>query len=75
MTSRILKEVLGRVETWPEERQEAAARVLVDMEQQNVAMYHLSDEQVAEVERRRANPHRKFLTLKEVRNYFAQRRA
>lgn len=75
MTSRIFKDVIERAGRWPEDRQEAAARVLADMEEQHAAIYHLTDEQVAEVERRRANPHRKFLTLEEVRNYFAQRRA
>ena len=35
MASKILKEVLGRVETWPEERQNDAAHVLIEMEQQD----------------------------------------
>lgn len=75
MTSKVLKEVIERVETWPEERQEAAAHVLLDMEEQGAASYRLSDGQVAEVERRRANPNRKFSTLKAVREHFARRRA
>ncbi|HEY4516738.1 MAG TPA: hypothetical protein VJG64_02225 [Candidatus Paceibacterota bacterium] len=75
MTSKVLEEVIKRVGAWPEERQEAAARVLMDMEEQGVATYQLSDEQVVEVERRRKNLNRKFLTLKEVREYFARRRA
>jgi len=75
MVSKILQEVMERVEEWPEERQEAAAQVLLEIEAQDTAPYRLSDEQVKEVERRRANPARKFLTLEEVRAYFAARRA
>jgi gas vesicle protein len=34
MVSKILKEVLERVETWPEDRQEDIANLLIEMEQQ-----------------------------------------
>jgi hypothetical protein len=47
--------VLDRVRTWPEKLQEDAARVLLDMEAQHASAYHLTDEQLAEVRRRRAN--------------------
>ena len=75
MTRDQLKAVLDRVLTWPRERQEDAARVLTEMEQQNESQYHLTDEQVAEVNRRLADPNPKFLTLEEVRARFARRRA
>ena len=75
MVSKVLKEILERVETWPEDRQEDAARVLIEMEEQDAIGYSLTDEQVAEVERRRANPNRKFLTIDEVRERFAFRRS
>jgi hypothetical protein len=55
MTKEQLKEVLDRVLTWPPRRQEDAARVLIEMEGQDASPYHLSDDQVAEVERRRAD--------------------
>jgi hypothetical protein len=53
MTEEQVKEVLDRVLTWPRRRQEDAARVLTEMESQDASPYDLSDEQVAEVERRR----------------------
>jgi hypothetical protein len=53
MTKEQVKEILQRVLTWPPERQEDAARVLADMEEQGASPYHLSNEQVEEVKRRR----------------------
>jgi hypothetical protein len=69
-----IKAVLDRVLTWPPERQEEAARVLIEMEAQDSDL-QLSDEQVAEVANRLADPNPRFLTLDEVRTRFAQRRA
>ena len=69
-----IKAVLDRVLTWPRERQEQAVRLLSEMEQQDNAALTLSDEQLAEVERRLADPNPKFLTLTEVRERFARRR-
>ena len=46
--------VLERVRTWPAERQEDAARLLLEMEAQDASPYRLTDEQLAEVRRRRA---------------------
>jgi hypothetical protein len=60
-----LKEVIERVQTWPEERQEDAAKVLLEMEAQDESTYQLSDEQLAEVRRRRAEKNPKTLTLAE----------
>ncbi|MGZ8229773.1 MAG: hypothetical protein ACXW2A_08240, partial [Burkholderiales bacterium] len=64
-----------RVLTWPAERQEDAARVLTEMEEQDTSTYQLTDEQLAEVKRRLADPTPKFLSLEEVRERFARRRA
>jgi len=75
MVSKVLSKVLERVYDWPAERQEAAAEVLLAIEEQERTNYRLSDEQVAEVERRRAKLNRKFVSLKEVRAYFARRKA
>jgi hypothetical protein len=54
MTREQMKEILDRVLTWPPRRQEDAARVLREMEQQDTSPYRLTDEQVAEIGRRRA---------------------
>lgn len=70
-----LKQLIERLETWPEDRQEDAARVLLAMEEQSASPYQLTDDQVAEVTRRLADPAPKFLTLEEVRARFAQRTA
>ena len=63
MTKDEVKAVLDRVLTWPADRQEAAARILSEMEEQDTSSLALSDEQVAEVQRRLADPEPKFLTL------------
>jgi Putative addiction module component len=55
MTREQVKEILDRVLTWPPERQEVAVRILNEIEQQETSRYRLSDEQVEEVERRRAD--------------------
>jgi hypothetical protein len=70
-----VKAVLDRVLTWPRERQQDAAEMLTLMEDQDKATYRLTDEQVAEVKRRLADPNPKFLTLEEVRERFARRGA
>jgi hypothetical protein len=75
MTRDQIKEILDRVLTWPLERQADAASVLAEMEEQNASPLGLNDEQVAEVRRRLADPDPKFVTLEEVRERFAQRRA
>ena len=61
--------------TWPPERQADVAQVVTLMEEQDKSTLRLSDEQVAEVRRRLADPNPKFLTLEEVRERFARRRA
>lgn len=75
MTKDQVKTILDRVLTWPRERQQDAAEMLTLMEEQDKATYSLTDEQVAEVKRRLADPNPKFLTLDEVRERFARRRA
>jgi hypothetical protein len=75
MTKDQVKAVLDRVLTWPSKRQEDAARVLAEMEAQDTSPHRLTDEQVAEIERRLADPNPRFLTLEEVRGRFALRRA
>ena len=70
-----VKAVLDRVLTWPPERQEQVVRLLSEIEQQDAASLTLTDDQLAEVERRLTDPNPRFLTLTEVRERFARRRA
>jgi hypothetical protein len=67
MTKAEIKVVLDRVLTWPTERQEDAARVLTLMEEQDATPYALTDEQLAEVERRVAEPNPESVTIAESR--------
>ena len=73
MTKDQMKSILDRVLTWPQDRQQDAAEMLTLMEEQDKATLRLTDEQVAEVKRRLADPNPKFLTLDEVRERFARR--
>lgn len=65
MSKEQVKAVLDRVLDWPSERQEDAAKVLTLMEAQDASLYRLTDAQVEEVRRRRADPNPKRLTLDE----------
>ena len=65
MTREQVKEVLDRVLTWPPERQEDAAEILMSIEAQDRSGYRLSGEQLAELRRRRAERDPKTLTLAE----------
>src|SRR5437588_13010079 len=55
MTKAQVKEILDRVLTWPPERQEGAVRILREIEEQDARRYRLTNKQVEEVERRRAD--------------------
>jgi hypothetical protein len=67
MSKEQVKAILDRVMTWPEQRQEDAAKMLMLMESTDQSVYRLTDEQVAEVRRRIANPDRKLLSPTEAR--------
>jgi hypothetical protein len=60
-----VKDILDRVLTWSSDRQDDAAEILALMEAQDQAGYHLTDEQVREVERRRRDADGPRLTLSE----------
>jgi len=75
MTKEQVKKILDRVLTWPAERQADVAHMVELMEEQDQSGLRLTDEQVAEVERRLADPNPRFLTLEEMRERFARRRA
>jgi hypothetical protein len=68
MTKERVKEILDRVLTWPPERQEDAAEILMSIEAQDKSGYRLSGEQLAELRRRRAEKNPKTLTLAEFDN-------
>jgi hypothetical protein len=70
MTKEQIAEVLERVRTWPQKRQEDAVRVLLEMEAHDTRTYHLTDEQLAEVQRRRANKHPQRIPVEDVFNRF-----
>ena len=75
MTRDQVKEILDRVFSWPPERQEDAVRVLSEMEAQDESHLTLTDEQVAEVERRLADPNPNTIPAEEVFRRFRARRA
>jgi hypothetical protein len=50
MTKDQVKEVLDRVLTWPPERQEDAAQLLLELEAQEGEFYHPDDDELAAIE-------------------------
>ena len=64
MTKEQVKAVLDRVLTWPPQRQEDVVQLITLMEEHDTS-YQLSDEELAEVRRRRAERNPKTLTLEE----------
>jgi len=74
MTRDQVKAILERVLSWPPERQADVVHVIELMEEQDRSPLRLSDAQVAEVERRLADPNPEFLTVEEVCERFARLR-
>ena len=66
MTRDQVKEILDRVLSWPPERQAEVAHVVELMEEQNSSTLRLSDEQLAEVRRRRSEKNPRTITLAEL---------
>jgi hypothetical protein len=75
MSKEQVKAVLDRVLTWPSERQEDAAKMLMLMESSDESLYRLTDEQVEEVQRRAADPNARRLTLDEFKQRLSGRLA
>ena len=73
MSKEQVKVILDRVLTWPSERQEDAAKVLMLMESADESVYRLTDEQVEEVRRRQADPNPRRLTLDEFKERLRRR--
>jgi uncharacterized protein YigA (DUF484 family) len=69
-----LSDVLERVRGWPEDRQADAARLLLEMEALDTSPYRLSDEQLAEVRRRRGKTSPGYVGLAEARERFSRPR-
>ena len=65
MTKEQVKEILDRVQTWPTARQADVAEVVKLMEAQDRSGLRLTDEQAAEVRRRRAQANPNTMTLAE----------
>lgn len=64
--TKLLDEAIRQVVQLPEGEQDAAAGALLDYVK-HMREIQLTDEQIAEVRRRRTDPNRKFLSLEEVR--------
>jgi hypothetical protein len=73
MTKEQVKEIFDRVQTWPAERQADVVEVVKLMEAQDKSVLHLSDEQAAEVQRRRAEHEPKTMTLAEFNERLRRR--
>jgi hypothetical protein len=70
MSENDVKELLNRVLTWPPERQADVVEVVKLMEAQDKSSLRLTDDQIAEIRRRRANPNPKYVSLTEARRQF-----
>jgi hypothetical protein len=73
MTKEQVKEILDRVQTWPAERQEDVAEIVRLMEAQDRNGLRLTEEQAAEVRRRRAERNPKTITLAEFNERLRRR--
>ena len=73
MSKERVKEILDRVLTWPDERQEDAASMLRLMEAQDDRAYRLSEAQAAEVRHRLADTDAETVTLEEFNEHVRRR--
>ena len=75
MTREQIEAVLNRVREWPLERQEDAARILMEMEEAGIEEYDLTEEQYAQLDQAIAEADRgEFATGEEVRAVFERYR-
>ena len=72
MTKEQVKEILDRVLTWPPKRQADIAHAVQLMEAQDRSDIQLTDEQLAEVRRRRRKRDPKYVSLADARRRRAQ---
>ena len=73
MTKEQVKVISHRVLTWPPERQADVVHMVELMEEQDNSTLRLSDEQLAEVRRRRAKKNPTYVSLAEARKRFSDR--
>ena len=64
--TKLLQDAIERLKGLPENRQDQLARALIEVAE-GESEYQLTDEQLEEVRRGRANPDRKFVTVTEAR--------
>ena len=64
--TKLLQDAIEKLKELPENRQDQLARALIEAAKEE-SEYHLTDEQLDEVRRRRANPNRKFVSVAEAR--------
>jgi len=67
MVTKALKEALERAERWPQDRQDYAAELLREMDEESSSVYRLTDEQAAEVRRRLNDPDPKSYPIEALR--------
>ena len=65
--TKLLQSAIEKLKELPESRQNELAVALIEVAEGDQVDYRLTDEQVAEVLLRRANPDRKFVTVVEAR--------
>ena len=65
--TKLLQDAIEKLKELPESRQDQLARALMEVADGDQSEYHLTDEQVEEVRRRRGNPNRKFVSVAEAR--------
>ena len=70
MTKEQVKEILNRVLSWPPERQADIVHAVELMEAQDNSDLRLTDEQLAEVRRRRAKRNPNYVPLTDARRRF-----
>jgi hypothetical protein len=73
MTKEQIESILERVRTWPLQRQEDAAQMLLAMEEAGTGIYVLSPEEEAEIDEALAECDRgEFASDEEVKAFFAR---
>ena len=71
MTKERIEAIFERVKTWPPERQDDAAAMLLRMEEQNAAPYELTEEELADLEEAEKEAERgEFATDEEIKALF-----
>jgi len=65
--TKLLQDAIEKLKELPESRQNELAVALIEVAEGDHSEYHLTDEQVEEVRRRRANTNRKFVSVAEAR--------